>query len=187
VAVNTSAIPEQLLESEVFGHVRGSFTGATQARRGVLLEADGGTLLLDEIGDMPIALQPKLLRALQFGEIRPVGGDRIVHVDVRVIAATHRNLDVLVHEGRFREDLRYRLNVIPLVVPPLRDRREDILPLVQQFLQEARARTVTSPVKSISDEAMNVLNQGAWPGNVRELENAIERVVVLGREATIVP
>jgi len=187
IAVNTSAIPERLLESEVFGHVRGSFTGATQARRGLLLEAHGGTLLLDEIGDMPIALQPKLLRVLQFGEIRPVGGDRIGHVDIRVIAATHRNLSVLVHEGRFREDLRYRLNVIPLVVPPLRDRREDILPLVQQLLQEARARTVTSPVESISDEAMNVLNQGAWPGNVRELENAIERVVVLGREATIVP
>jgi two-component system response regulator HydG len=187
VAVNTSAIPEQLLESEVFGHVRGAFTGATQSRRGLLLEAHGGTLLLDEIGDMPIALQPKLLRVLQFGEIRPVGSDRIGHVDVRVIAATHRNLRVLVHEGRFREDLRYRLNVIPLVVPPLRDRREDILPLVQQFLQDARDRTVTSPVESISDEAMNVLTQGAWPGNVRELENAIERVVVLGREATVVP
>ncbi len=187
VAVNTSAIPEQLLESEVFGHVRGSFTGATQSRRGLLLEANGGTLLLDEIGDMPIALQPKLLRVLQFGEIRPVGGDRIGHVDVRVIAATHRNLRVLVNEGRFREDLRYRLNVIPLVVPPLRDRREDILPLVQQFLQDARDRTVASPVESINDEAMNVLTQGAWPGNVRELENAIERVVVLGREATVVP
>ncbi len=187
IAVNTSAISEQLLESEVFGHVRGSFTGATQARRGLLLEANGGTLLLDEIGDMPIALQPKLLRVLQFGEIRPVGGDRIGHVDVRVIAATHRDLSVLVNEGRFREDLRYRLNVIPLVVPPLRDRREDILPLVLQFLQEARARTVTSPVESISDDAMNVLNQGAWPGNVRELENAIERVVVLGREAIIAP
>jgi two-component system response regulator HydG len=113
VAVNTSAIPEQLLESEIFGHVRGAFTGATQARRGLLLEAHGGTLLLDEIGDMPIALQPKLLRVLQFGETRPVGSDRFGHVDVRVVAATHRDLSVLVNEGRFREDLRYRLNVIP--------------------------------------------------------------------------
>ncbi len=187
VAVNTSAIPEQLLESEVFGHVRGAFTGATQARRGLLLEAHGGTLLLDEIGDMPIALQPKLLRVLQFGETRAVGSDRIGHVDVRIIAATHRNLSVLVHEGRFREDLRYRLNVIPLVVPPLRERREDIVPLVEQFLREALERTVASPVTDISDEAMSVLTQAPWPGNVRELENAIERLVVLGREPVVTP
>ncbi len=187
VAVNTSAIPEQLLESELFGHVRGSFTGATQARRGLLLEANGGTLLLDEIGDMPLMLQPKLLRVLQFGESRPVGSDRIGHVDVRLIAATHRDLNVLVHEGRFREDLRHRLNVISLVVPPLRDRREDIVPLVERFLEEARERTLASPVDSISDEAMNVLTQAAWPGNVRELENTIERLVVLGREAVVTP
>ena len=180
VAVNTSAIPEQLLESEVFGHVRGAFTGATQARRGLLMEAHGGTLLLDEIGDMPLSLQPKLLRVLQFGETRPVGSDRIGHVDVRIIAATHRDLTLLVKEGRFREDLRYRLNVIPLLVPPLRERREDIPILVKQFLQEARARTSTSPVDTISDEAMNVMLQAPWPGNVRELENAIERLVVLG-------
>jgi two-component system response regulator HydG len=185
VAVNTSAIPEQLLESEVFGHVRGAFTGATQARRGLLLEADEGTLLLDEIGDMPIGLQPKLLRVLQFGETRPVGSDRIGHVDVRIIAATHRDLNLLVNEGRFREDLRYRLNVIPLVVPPLRDRPEDILPLVTQFLQEARARTRSSPVDSINDEAMELLTRATWPGNVRELENTIERVVVLGRRAVV--
>ena len=185
VAVNTSAIPEQLLESEVFGHVRGAFTGATQARRGLLTEAHGGTLLLDEIGDMPLALQPKLLRVLQFGETRPVGSDRIGHVDVRIIAATHRDLSLLVKEGRFREDLRYRLNVIPLLVPPLRDRRDDILPLVEVFLQEARERTIASPVRSINDEAMNVLMQAPWPGNVRELENTIERLVVLGREAVV--
>jgi len=185
VAVNTSAIPEQLLESEVFGHVRGAFTGATQARRGLLMEADGGTLLLDEIGDMPIALQPKLLRVLQFGEARPVGSDRIGHVDVRVIAATHRDLNLLVKEGRFREDLRYRLNVISLVVPPLRERREDILSLVALFLQEARARNATSPVDTINDEALSVLMKAAWPGNVRELENTIERLVVLGREAIV--
>jgi two-component system response regulator HydG len=185
VAVNTSAIPDALLESEVFGHVRGAFTGATQARRGLLLEANGGTLLLDEIGDMPIMLQPKLLRVLQFGETRPVGSDRFGQVDVRVIAATHRDLNVLVQEGRFREDLRFRLNVIPLVVPPLRERREDIVALVGQFLEEARERTVESPVRSISDEAMNVLRHAEWPGNVRELENTIERLVVLGREEEV--
>ena len=185
VAVNTSAIPEQLLESEVFGHVRGAFTGATQVRRGLLMEANRGTLLLDEVGDMPLMLQPKLLRVLQFGETRPVGSDRIGQVDVRVIAATHRDLGLLVREGRFREDLRYRLNVVPLLVPPLRERREDIMPLVAQFLQEARIRTPASPVTSISDEAMHVLNHAQWPGNVRELENTIERLVVLGREAAV--
>jgi len=185
VAVNMSAIPEQLLESEFFGHVRGAFTGATHARRGLLLEAHGGTMLLDEIGDMPLSLQPKLLRVLQFGETRAVGSDRIGRVDVRIIAATHRDLNILVHEGHFREDLRYRLNVIPLVVPPLRDRREDILPLVERFLQEARERTAQSPVTSINDEAMSVLTQAPWPGNVRELENAIERLVVLGRDPVV--
>jgi two-component system response regulator HydG len=185
VAVNTSAIPEQLLESEVFGHVRGAFTGATLARRGLLMEAHGGTMLLDEIGDMPLMLQPKLLRVLQFGETRPIGSDRFGQVDVRVIAATHHDLGELVREGRFREDLRYRLSVIPLLVPPLRERREDIMPLVSQFLQEAQDRNLESPVTSISDEAMNVLNQAPWPGNIRELENAIERLVVLGRDAEI--
>jgi two-component system response regulator HydG len=185
VAINTSAITEQLLESELFGHVRGAFTGATQSRRGLLMEAHGGTLLLDEIGDMPLMLQPKLLRVLQFGETRPVGSDRSGQVDVRILAATHRDLGLLVREGRFREDLRYRLNVIPLVIPPLRDRREDIIPLVGQFLQEARDRAPTSPVTSFSDEAMSMLTQAAWPGNVRELENTIERLVVLGRDSVV--
>lgn len=185
VAVNTSAIPAQLLESEVFGHVRGAFTGATQSRRGLLSEAHGGTLLLDEIGDMPILLQPKLLRVLQFGESRPVGSDRVSRVDVRIIAATHCNLDTLVSDGRFREDLRYRLNVIPLFVPPLRERRQDIMPLVAQFLRAAKDRTPTSPVDSFSDEAVTMLTEGAWPGNVRELENMVERLVVLGREPQV--
>lgn len=185
IALNTSAIPEQLLESEVFGHVRGAFTGATQARRGLFVEANGGTLLLDEIGDMPLMLQPKLLRVLQFGEARPVGSDRVGHVDVRVIAATHRDLGKLVREGRFREDLRYRLNVIPLLVPPLRSRKEDIPPLVARFLEEARERSLDSPVSSFSDEAMNVLTHADWVGNVRELENTVERLVVLGHEAVV--
>jgi len=185
IAVNASAIPEQLLESEVFGHVRGAFTGATQSRRGLLTEAHGGTLLLDEIGDMPISLQPKLLRVIQFGEVRPVGSDRIGKVDVRIIAATHRDLGTLVKEGRFREDLRYRLNVIPLLVPPLRDRREDIVPLVALFLLEAKERNVESPVTSFSEEAMHVLTQAQWPGNVRQLESTIERLVVLGRDAVV--
>lgn len=185
VAVNTSAIPEQLLESEVFGHVRGAFTGATQTRKGLLAEAEGGTLLLDEIGDMPLGLQAKLLRMLQFGEARPVGSDRARHVDVRVIAATHRNLQELGREGRFREDLRYRLSVIPLVVPPLRERRADIPVLAEDFLEQARGRTPGSPVKAISDDAMRILEGASWFGNVRELESTIERLVVLGREETI--
>lgn len=185
VAVNTAAIPEALLESEVFGHVKGAFTGASQARRGLLVEANGGSLLLDEIGDMPLMLQPKLLRVLQFGEARPVGSDRFGYVDVRIIAATHRDLGVLVDEGRFREDLRYRLNVIPLVVPPLRDRLEDIEPLANQFLEDAYERTPESPVRSISEGAMKVLREAPWRGNVRELENAIERLVVLGKNAEI--
>ena len=185
VAVNMSAIPEQLLESELFGHVRGAYTGATQARKGLLVEAEGGTLLLDEIGDTPLGLQAKLLRLLQFSEVRPVGSDRTRHVDVRIIAATHHDLGTLVREGRFREDLRYRLNVLPLVVPPLRERSEDVRPLVEEFLQAARRRTPHSPVESISDEAMQTLEQAAWPGNVRELESAIERLVVFGRNAII--
>ena len=186
VAINSAAIPEQLLESEIFGHVRGAFTGAAQARRGLLMEAHGGTVLFDEIGDMPIMLQPKLLRALQFAETRPVGSDRTGQVNVRIIAATHQDLRSLVRDGRFREDLFYRLNIIPLVVPPLRDRREDITPLIMQFLLEAKNRTPDSPVASFSDEAMNMLIQAPWPGNVRELESSIERLVVLGRESEIV-
>jgi len=150
------------------------------------MEAHGGTVLLDEIGDMPIMLQPKILRALQFAEARPVGSDRTAQMDVRIIAATHQDLHSLVRDGRFREDLFYRLNIIPLVVPPLRDRREDITPLTTQFLLEAKNRTPESPVASFSDEAMNMLIQAPWPGNVRELESSIERLVVLGRESEIV-
>jgi two-component system response regulator HydG len=185
VAVNTSAIPRELLEGEIFGHARGAFTGAAQARRGLLTEADGGTLLLDEIGDMSFDLQAKLLRVLQFGDVRPVGSDRTHHVDVRVIAATHRDLPSLVKEGRFREDLYYRLNVLPVCVPPLRDHREDIPALAEHFLAEARQRAPSSPVQSIGEGAFRVLTDGSWPGNVRELASAIERAVVFGVDEMI--
>ncbi len=185
VAVNTSAVNDDLFESEVFGHVRGAFTGAAQTRKGLLTEADGGTLLLDEIGDMPMSMQAKLLRVLQFGEVRPVGSDRVHFVDVRIIAATHRDLPALVREGRFREDLYFRLNVLPLVVPPLRERREDIPTLAAHFLEEARQRASLSPVRSISDEALRTLTAAPWPGNVRELASAIERAVVFSSDETL--
>ncbi|HEX6240533.1 MAG TPA: sigma-54 dependent transcriptional regulator [Polyangiales bacterium] len=185
IAINTTAIPEQLLESELFGHVRGAFTGATQARSGLFIEAQGGTLLLDEIGDMPRSLQPKLLRALQFGEIRPVGSDRTRQMDVRIVAATHRDLDLLVKEGLFRDDLRYRLNTVVLRIPPLCDRREDIAPLTRQFLESARTRTPVSPVVSFGSDAMQLLEAAPWPGNIRELESAVERCVIFGRESVV--
>jgi len=187
VAVNTAAIPHELLESEIFGHVRGGFTGAVQARKGLLTEADGGTLLLDEIGDMPIGLQAKLLRVIQFGEVRPVGGDRPHQVDVRVIASTHCDLPALVREERFREDLYFRLNVLPVFVPPLRDRREDIPALAAHLLAEACKRAPNSPVRSIDPEALRTLEDAFWPGNVRELASVIERAVVFGTDEKIGP
>jgi len=185
VAVNTSAIPADLLEAEILGHVRGGFTGATQARKGLLTEASGGTLLLDEIGDMPLALQAKLLRVLQFGEVRPVGSDRAHTVDVRIIAATHRSLPKLVREGKFREDLYFRLNVLPIVVPPLRERREDIPALAAHLLAQARLRSPDSPVRSFDPCALEALAAAPWPGNVRELASVIERLVVFERDETI--
>jgi two-component system response regulator HydG len=185
VAVNTAAIPAELLEAEIFGHVRGAFTGALQMRRGLVSEADGGTLLLDEIGDMPIGLQAKLLRVLQFGEVRPVGADRSHRVDVRVIASTHRDLMALMGAGKFREDLYFRLNVLAVTVPPLRDRREDIPALANHFLASARQRAPQSPVRSIGAEALRALTDASWPGNVRELASVIERAVVFGTEEKI--
>ncbi|MET0340536.1 MAG: sigma-54 dependent transcriptional regulator [Polyangiales bacterium] len=185
IAINTTAIPEQLLESELFGHVRGAYTGAMHARPGLFAEAEGGTILLDEIGDMPRFLQPKLLRALALGETRAVGSDRVRLSDVRIIAATHRDLSALVRENLFRSDLRYRLDTLTLAVPPLRARREDIAPLARHFLALARTRMPTSPVTSISDAAMMQLERASWPGNVRELESAIERVVVLTRDPIV--
>jgi two-component system response regulator HydG len=185
VAVNTSAIPQELLEGEIFGHVRGGFTGAVQARKGLLTEADGGTLLLDEIGDMPFALQAKLLRVLQFGDVRPVGSDKVHHVDVRVVASTHRDLPALVKAGSFREDLYFRLNVLSLPVPALRDRPEDIPALAVHFLAEALRRAPGSPVRSIGKGALQALSERAWPGNVRELASSIERAVVFGVDEMI--
>jgi two-component system response regulator HydG len=185
VAVNMSAIPPELLEGELFGHVRGAFTGALQPRKGVIMEAHGGTLMLDEIGDMSYALQAKLLRVLQFGEVRPVGSERTHQVDVRVIAATHRDLPALVKEGRFREDLFFRLDVLRVPVPPLRDHREDIPELAAYFLASARQRAPLSPVRSIGPDAIRVLSEASWPGNVRELASCIERAVVFGVDEMI--
>jgi two-component system response regulator HydG len=185
VAVNMSAIPQDLLEAEVFGHVRGAFTGAANARKGLFAEADGGVLLLDEIGDMPMGLQAKLLRVIQFGDVRPVGSERTHHVDVRIIAATHRDLPRLVKEGLFREDLYFRLHVLPVVVPPLREHREDIPALAEHFLREARQRAPLSPVRSIAPDVLRILSEAPWPGNIRELASWIERAVVFGVEARI--
>jgi two-component system response regulator HydG len=182
VAVNCAALPEALLESELFGHARGAFTGATQPRKGLFVEADGGTLLLDEIGDMPLSLQAKLLRVLESGEIRAVGSDSVRHCDVRILAATHRVLEDLVAENRFREDLYYRLKVITLRLPPLRTRREDISLLAEHFVARVRVRVLSSPVKTVTPEALRLLEEHSWPGNVRELEHVIESAVVRGHD-----
>jgi len=178
VTVNAAAIPETLLESEMFGHVRGAFTGATQAHRGLFAEADGGTMLLDEIGDMPSALQAKLLRVLQSGEIRAVGSDRSQRVDVRVLAATHRRLPDLVRQGRFREDLYYRLNVIQIEIPPLRERPDDIVSLANGLLIFF-GKSCHKTLSGFTDEAIRLLKSYTWPGNVRELRNIVERAVIL--------
>jgi two-component system response regulator GlrR len=178
VAVNCAAIPEPLLESELFGHVRGAFTGATRDHKGLFLSADGGTLLLDEIGDMPTALQAKLLRVLEERRVRPVGSTQSVPVDVRVISATHRDLPALMEQGRFREDLYYRLNVVALTLPPLAERREDIPALAHHFLAELAAK-YGKPVRGFAPEAMALLVAAAWPGNVRQLYNVVEQSVAL--------
>ncbi|MDD9854253.1 MAG: sigma-54 dependent transcriptional regulator [Deltaproteobacteria bacterium] len=178
VAVNAAAIPRELLESELFGHERGAFTGAVEARPGRFREASGGTLFLDEIGDMPIELQAKLLRVLQSGELTPVGGRRPESVDVRILAATHRDLDQAVAAGGFRQDLLYRLNVVPITVPPLRERREDVEPLALHFLARYD-RELTGGAHALSERALARLAAHNWPGNVRELENAIKRALVL--------
>jgi len=177
VPVNCAAIPEELLESELFGHTRGAFTGAHAARAGMFQLADGGTLFLDEVGDMPLVLQAKLLRVLQDKQVRPVGADRPVPVEVRVIAATNKNLEKAVEKGAFREDLFYRLQVIPIHLPPLRARRSDIPLLLQHFLEKANRKYGRNA--RLTPEAMVHLWEYDWPGNVRELENIVERMVVL--------
>lgn len=178
VAVNCGAIPSELIESELFGHVRGSFTGASFDRRGLWEEADGGTVFLDEITETTPAFQVKLLRALQEGEIRRVGSNRLLQVDVRVIAATNRDADQEVREGRFRQDLLYRLNAVTLHLPPLRERREDIRPLAKRFAERVHRAESERPVR-FTPEAMQILETYNWPGNIRELENAVVRAAAL--------
>lgn len=184
VAINCTAIPETLLESELFGHIKGSFTGADKRKFGLFEEAQGGTLFLDEIGDMDLSLQAKLLRVLQERKIRPVGETKDIDVDVRVVAATHKDIKKAIREGLFREDLFYRLNVIPVVIPPLRHRRDDIPLLAQTFLLKYAAIN-NSPARSFSPGALLLLVNRSWPGNVRELENLVERLVVLARASII--
>jgi len=184
IAVNCGAIPTDLLESEMFGHERGAFTGAVGARMGLFQLANGGTIFLDEIGEMTAPLQVKLLRVLQEREIRPVGADRTVKVDVRVVAASNRDLASEVEQGRFREDLFYRLQVIPITIPPLRERRSDIPLLVRHFLDKHNQQRPLQPV-SVTEEAMVHLWEYDWPGNVRELENLVERMVVLSDDGVI--
>ena len=187
VAVNCAGLPETLLESELFGHVKGSFTGAYRDKQGKLEMADGGSIFLDEIGEMTLRMQGLLLRFMETGELQKVGADRAMgRVNVRVIAATNRNLRDMITEGTFREDLFYRLNVIHLTVPPLRERKEDIPSLIEHFLA-AFTRNNGTPVHAISPEAIKLLSDYAWPGNVRELENVIERLVVTGRNNTVSP
>ncbi|MBN2102966.1 sigma-54-dependent Fis family transcriptional regulator [bacterium] len=186
ITINCGALPENLQESELFGHVRGAFTGAIKDKRGLFQEANGGTLFLDEIGETALSTQVKLLRFLQDGEIRRVGENEPLYVDVRLIAATNQDLKKLIEEGRFREDLYYRLNVIPIDLPPLRDRRDDIPLLADHFLKTYQERTKKSN-PSISPEAMKCLMQYDWPGNVRELENVIERALILASKNVILP
>jgi DNA-binding NtrC family response regulator len=186
VAVNCAAIPENLLESELFGYARGAHSTANADRQGLFVEANGGSLFLDEIAELPLSLQPKLLRVLQDGEVRPLGMNRVERVDVRVIAATNRDLDRQLREGKFREDLYYRLNVIQLHLPPLRGRQEDILPLAEHFLRRSAERSA-KPVRGWKESAKKVLLGYHWPGNVRELENVVERAVALAENDLIGP
>jgi two-component system response regulator GlrR len=178
VAVNCGAIPDNLLESELFGHEKGAFTGASGRQQGLIVEADGGTLFLDEIGDMPLALQVKLLRLLQEHEVRPVGASRSLKVDIRVVSATHRDLEALMRDGLFREDLFYRLNVVTLPLPALNQRREDIPLLAQHFLTQVSQR-YGRPLPSFAPDALEFLAASRWPGNIRQLANVVEQCCVL--------
>lgn len=186
VAINCGAIPEALLESELFGHAKGAFTGAHASKQGRIALAQGGTLFLDEIGELPLALQVKLLRVLQTREYSPIGDTRVLHADVRIVAATNIDLEQATRTGAFREDLYYRLNVIHVAVPPLRDRAGDVPILAEYFLNISRQRTSRN-IRKLSDAAVQLLEQYSWPGNVRELENTIERAVLLARGDEILP
>ena len=186
VAINCGAIPEQLLESELFGHMRGSFTGAARDYKGLFQAAEGGTVFLDEIGDMPLPLQVKLLRVLQDKEIRPIGTTQTIPVDVRIISATHRNLEEAIKSGSFREDLYYRLNVVSFGLPALSERREDIPVLATHFLNQLVDR-YKKPLNGFASEAMEILVKSAWPGNVRELYNVVEQAVALSTTSIITP
>ncbi|RLA95337.1 MAG: sigma-54-dependent Fis family transcriptional regulator [Deltaproteobacteria bacterium] len=186
ITIDWGTIPESLIESELFGHRKGSFTGALSNKRGLLREADGGTVFLDEIGDAPLHIQSKLLRFIQEGEIKPVGNPKTQKVDTRIIAATNKNLETLVKEGKFREDLFYRLNVFRISVPPLRERREDI-PLLANYFLEINNSRFRKQIKRIAPSTLNFLEQHNWPGNVRELENVMERAVILCERDTILP
>ncbi len=183
VAVNMAAIPRELIESELFGHERGAFTGALARNQGRFEQANGGTLFLDEIGDMPLEAQTRLLRVLQEGEFTSVGGRTPIRVNVRIVAATHRNLRALIRQGLFREDLFYRLNVVPIRLPPLRERVEDVPLLARHFLAQARAKGL--PAKTLTPEAIERLKAYSWPGNVRELENLMRRLAALYPQETI--
>ena len=186
VPVNCGGIPEPLLESELFGHVKGAFTGADRNKKGLFQEADGGTIFLDEIGELPLSLQVKLLRVLQESEVRPVGGAKTRKVDVRVVAATAKDLETEMQEGRFREDLFYRLNVLRIHLPPLRERTEDI-PLLCRFFIDRYCKQLNKIIEGVSPGAMRLLMDHKWPGNVRELENMVERAVVLADKHIILP
>ncbi|MDX1568177.1 MAG: sigma-54 dependent transcriptional regulator [Longimicrobiales bacterium] len=184
IEVNCAAIPSELIESELFGHVKGSFTGAVADRAGKFEQADEGTLFLDEVGDMSLAAQAKVLRALEDGVITRVGGQEAIEVDVRVISATNKDLEEEIDEGRFREDLFYRLNVVPVYIPPLRERREDIPMLVRHFVRRTADQDRVAP-KEFSEEAVERLTQLDWPGNVRELKNTVERLLILSSDDVV--
>ena len=177
VAQNCGALPENLLESELFGHMKGAFTGADRDKKGLFELADGGSIFLDELGEMPLSLQAKLLRVLQEGEIRPLGSSRSKLVNVRVISATHRNLSEMVKEGRFREDLFYRLHVFPIALPPLRERGDDLMLIAQHFLKKY-AKEFGRDIDDFSPNALNALRLYSWPGNVRELQNEVQRALI---------
>jgi two-component system response regulator AtoC len=187
VVFDCAAVAPNLIESELFGHVKGAFTGANENRDGAFVQADGGTLFLDEIGELALELQPKLLRALEQHSVRPVGGGKEVPVDVRIIAATHRSLEREITKARFREDLFYRLNGISLLVPPLRERRDEIMALATAFLANASQKAGAALMPQLSSEAEELLSAYGWPGNVRELRNAMERALLLCDGPLILP